>query len=84
MRAGDRVSDLQSKLEEIPPHIEELCDNMISSLDKELEHSAEIFSIVDASPEPRRGVCLICRRGSSVCSSARDSSQCRPLKYWAE
>lgn len=50
---GDRVDDLQRRLDLLPPEMELLYDKMLQSLDPfYLEHAAELFKLVRQSPRP--------------------------------
>jgi len=50
---GDRISDLQRRLDFLPPELEELYDKMLSSLDPfYLEHAAQLFKLLRESPNP--------------------------------
>ena len=53
MNYGDRVLDLQKRLDHLPSELAELYEKMVTSLDPfYLEHAAQLFSLVDASKEP--------------------------------
>ena len=53
MGYGDRISDLQRRLDYLPPDLEMLYDKMLSSLDPfYLEHAAQLFTLVQQSPDP--------------------------------
>lgn len=53
MGFGDRVSDLQKRLESLPSDLERLYDKILQSLDPfYLEHAAQLFKLVQESPEP--------------------------------
>lgn len=50
---GDRVSDLERRLDSLPPDLEDLYNKILSSLDPfYLEHAAQYFKLVEKSPEP--------------------------------
>lgn len=56
---GDRVSDLQRRLNFLPPDLENLYEKMLNSLDPfYLEHAAQIFQHVRAANEPPSLLCL--------------------------
>lgn len=56
---GDRVSDLQRRLDSLPPDLENLYDKMLNSLDPfYLEHASQIFQHVRAANEPPSLLCL--------------------------
>ena len=56
---GDRVSDLQRRLDFLPPDLEDLYEKMLSSLDPfYLEHASQIFQNVRAANEPPSLLCL--------------------------
>lgn len=53
MSYGDRISDLQRRLDYLPPDLEKLYDKMLSGLDPfYLEHAAQLFTLVQQSPDP--------------------------------
>jgi energy-coupling factor transporter ATP-binding protein EcfA2 len=53
MNYGDRVSDLQRRLDALPSELEELYDRMLASLDPfYLEHAAQLFKFVQTSFAP--------------------------------
>jgi NACHT domain len=53
MGFGDRVSDLQKRLNILPPDLSKLYEKMLQSLDEfYLEHAAQLFSLVGANSEP--------------------------------
>ena len=53
MGFGDRVSDLQKRLELLPPELEMLYDKILQSLDSfYLEHAAQLFKLVQESYDP--------------------------------
>jgi hypothetical protein len=53
MSYGDRVSDLQRRLDLLPPDLENLYNKILQSLDPfYLEHAAQLFKLVQASKEP--------------------------------
>jgi len=57
---GDRISDLQKRLDSLPPELEKLYDNILSSLDPfYLEHAAQLFKLIQESTEPP-SVLLLC------------------------
>lgn len=50
---GDRIVDLQKRLDLLPPELEQLYDKMLDSVDTfYLEHSAQLFKLVEESLEP--------------------------------
>ena len=56
---GDRVSDLQRRLDFLPPDLENLYEKMLNSLDPfYLEHASQIFQHVRAASEPPSLLCL--------------------------
>ena len=56
---GDRVSDLQRRLDFLPPDLENLYEKMLNSLDPfYLEHASQIFQHVRAANEPPSLLCL--------------------------
>ena len=53
MEYGDRISDLQKRLDLLPPDLEDLYDKILRSLDPfYLEHAAQFFQLVEASWRP--------------------------------
>lgn len=53
MGYGDRVSDLQRRLESLPPDLELLYEKILLSLDPfYLEHAAQLFKLVQESVDP--------------------------------
>ena len=53
MGFGDRVSDLQKRLDLLPPDLELLYDRILQSLDPfYLEHAAQLFKLVEESRDP--------------------------------
>lgn len=53
MNNGDRVIDLQKRLDLLPPDLERLYDKILGSLDPfYLEHAAQLFKMVQESPYP--------------------------------
>ncbi|RFU27505.1 hypothetical protein B7463_g8821, partial [Scytalidium lignicola] len=61
MAYGDRISDLQKRLDALPPELEELYDKMLSSLDPfYLEHAAQLFKFVQVSLSPPYLLTLAC------------------------
>ena len=53
MGFADRVSDLRRRLESLPPDLELLYENILLSLDPfYLEHAAQLFKLVQESPDP--------------------------------
>jgi len=53
MKHGDRVSDLQRRLDSLPPDLEDLYDRILDNLDPfYLEHAAQYFSLLSVSPTP--------------------------------
>jgi hypothetical protein len=53
MAYGDRISDLQKRLDALPSELEELYDRMLYSLDPfYLEHAAQLFEFVKVSLVP--------------------------------
>ena len=56
---GDRISDLQRRLNFLPPDLENLYEKMLNSLDPfYLEHASQIFQHVRAASEPPSLLCL--------------------------
>ena len=56
---GDRVSDLQRRLDLLPPDLEHLYEKMLNSLDPfYLEHASQIFQHVQVANEPPSLFCL--------------------------
>ena len=56
---GDRISDLQRRLDFLPPDLENLYEKMLNSLDPfYLEHASQIFQHVRAAKEPPSLLCL--------------------------
>ncbi|KAK0647106.1 hypothetical protein B0T16DRAFT_414706 [Cercophora newfieldiana] len=50
MRCGDRISDLQRRLEDLPPDLEDLYDRILHNLDPfYLQHAAQYFSLMETS-----------------------------------
>lgn len=50
---GDRVSDLERRLDSLPPDLEDLYNKILSSLDPfYLEHAAQYFKLVEESSDP--------------------------------
>jgi len=61
MAYGDRISDLQKRLDALPPELEELYDRMLSSLDPfHLEHAAQLFDFIQVSLSPPHLLTLAC------------------------
>lgn len=53
MTFGDRVSDLQKRLELLPPDLEDLYNKMLQSLDPfYLEHAAQFFTLLEVAKQP--------------------------------
>lgn len=53
MRDGDRLCDLQKRLEELPTKLEDLFASMIASLQPDhLAHAAAIFELMQSQPDP--------------------------------
>lgn len=53
MSYGDRIADLQQRLDLLPPDLEELYDKMLRSLDPfYLEHAAQLLMIMEATKDP--------------------------------
>jgi hypothetical protein len=53
MRHGDRILDLQRRLDMLPPELERLYEAILKSIDPfYLENAVQLFKIVQASPEP--------------------------------
>lgn len=53
MSFGDRIADLQKRLDGLPPDLEKLYDNMLRSLDPfYLEHATQLLLIMEASKDP--------------------------------
>ena len=53
MGFGDRVSDLQKRLDLLPQDLERLYDNILQNLDPfYLEHAAQLFKLVQESQDP--------------------------------
>ncbi|KAH0559273.1 hypothetical protein GP486_004211 [Trichoglossum hirsutum] len=53
MGYGDRVSDLQRRLDLLPPDLEKLYEKILQSLDPfYLEHAAQLFKLVQESRDP--------------------------------
>lgn len=53
MGHGDRISDLQSRLDHLPPELEKLYEKILVSLDPfYLEHASQYFAIVRVSKGP--------------------------------
>lgn len=53
MGFGDRVSDLQRRLDFLPPDLEDLYEKMLQNLDPfYLEHAAQLFTLVHEIREP--------------------------------
>jgi hypothetical protein len=56
---GDRVSDLQRRLEFLPTDLEDLYQKMLNSLDPfYLEHASQLFQLVRAALQPPTLLCL--------------------------
>jgi hypothetical protein len=74
MAYGDRVSDLQKRLDALPPELEELYDRILSSLDSfYLEHAAQYFTLIQASDVPPSLLVLACAdEDGSFQSALRD------------
>jgi hypothetical protein len=57
MKFGDRVSDLQRRLDALPPELEDLYDRILLNLDPfYFEHAAQLFSLMAACHEPPSAV----------------------------
>ena len=57
MRFGDRVSDLQRRLDSLPPDLEDLYSRILENLDPfYFEHAAQYFSLMTACQEPPSAV----------------------------
>ena len=53
MGHGDRISDLQRRLDLLPPELEQLYEKMLDSLDPfYLEHAAQLFILLQESCDP--------------------------------
>jgi hypothetical protein len=53
MSNADRISELQYRLDQLPPDLEALYEKMITSIDLlYTEHAAQLFNLVIESPEP--------------------------------
>jgi energy-coupling factor transporter ATP-binding protein EcfA2 len=53
MGHGDRISDLQRRLDLLPPELEQLYEKMLGSLDPfYLEHAAQLFILLEESCDP--------------------------------
>ncbi|KAK4033781.1 hypothetical protein C8A01DRAFT_39751 [Parachaetomium inaequale] len=53
MKHGDRVSDLQRRLDSLPPDLEDLYERILDNLDPfYFEHAAQYFSLMGACQEP--------------------------------
>ena len=53
MTYGDRTSDLQRRLDLLPPDLEALYEKMLKSLDPfYLEHAAQLFKFIEESEDP--------------------------------
>jgi len=56
---ADRVSDIQRRLDSLPPGLEDLYEKMLKSLDPfYFEHATQFFKIVRAAEEPLTLLCL--------------------------
>lgn len=70
---GDRVSDLQRRLDFLPPELEKLYDSMLSSLDPfYLEHAAQLFKLLKESPSPPTLLQLALTDEENVCQFVLD------------
>ena len=59
MNNGDRVIDLQRRLDLLPPDLEKLYDKILENLDPfYLEHAAQLFKMVEVSPQPTTALVL--------------------------
>jgi hypothetical protein len=59
MRHGDRLSDLQRRLDMLPPDLERLYEAILKSIDPfYLENTAQLFKFVQASPVPPSSLLL--------------------------
>ncbi|CAJ2503270.1 Uu.00g106640.m01.CDS01 [Anthostomella pinea] len=53
MESGDKISDLKARLDLLPPDLSLLYEKILTSLDPSyLGHAAQLFRLVDSSPEP--------------------------------
>jgi hypothetical protein len=53
MSHGDRLSDMQRRLDLLPPELERLYEKILISLDPfYLEHAVQLFQIIQDSPDP--------------------------------
>lgn len=53
MKSGDRILDLQRRLDTLPPELEELYDRILSTLDPfYLEHATQLFKFIYVSLSP--------------------------------
>jgi hypothetical protein len=53
MKHGDRISDLQRRLDSLPPDLEDLYERILDNLDPfYFEHAAQYFSLMGACQEP--------------------------------
>ncbi|KAF2095990.1 hypothetical protein NA57DRAFT_59051 [Rhizodiscina lignyota] len=59
MGHGDRISDLQTRLDALPPELEQLYDKMLYSLDPfYLEHAAQYFQLIRTTLHPLKVLSL--------------------------
>jgi len=59
LRHGDRISDLQRRLDMLPPDLEELYEIILKSIDPfYLENAAQLFTVIRSSPEPLSSLLL--------------------------
>ncbi|KAH6866015.1 hypothetical protein B0T10DRAFT_96367 [Thelonectria olida] len=59
IRFGDRIIDLKTRFDLLPPDLERLYERMLDSLDPFYrQHAAEYFAIMRACPEPPRALLL--------------------------
>lgn len=53
MRLGDRIQDLQRRLDELPPDLEKLYEKILHGLDQfYLEHAAQYLALVESAKAP--------------------------------
>jgi hypothetical protein len=56
---GDRISDLEKRLQALPAELEDLFEKILDSLDKfYFEHASELFQLVRVALEPPSLLCL--------------------------
>ncbi|KAI1483803.1 hypothetical protein F4774DRAFT_425487 [Daldinia eschscholtzii] len=59
IKCGDRISDLQRRLSQLPPDLESLYDRILQNLDPfYLEHAAQYFCLMTACEEPPEALLL--------------------------